>query len=202
MAVTKIRLLDSDGSYDENGPKYRLRYYIETNSKTDGPKTVLNSLPFSYGDNYAMGSETDINVIANNFSIEQVDEANFKGWFAEIDFGVFESKSNAEVDNPLLATIEESYGFTSRAKPVAFDLNNKAYMNTAGELIEHERPTNYRTMQFIRNELTINNALVETVKDAINSTTWKGYAPFTVKVSSITHEGLHFRVLRTANTIA
>lgn len=190
MSVIKIRLLDASCGYNNSGPTYNLRYYLETDDRMVGPKTVRDSLPFSYGDHYELGTESDTSAILTDVDIEQVDEGNFTGYYATLDFSVAEFKTIAAIENPLLAAVEESYGFTSRAKPVAFDLNNDPYMTTAFELIEHERPTNYRTMQFIRNEATINNSLVEAVKDAINSTAWKGYAPFTVKVSSITHEAV------------
>lgn len=192
MAVTKIRLMNVSGSFNSSGPTYQIRYYVETDDPLDGPFVVLSSLPFAYGDMYEMGNEYDTSALASDFTIDQVDESNFKGWFADIDFSIIEARTPAAIDNPLLIAPTESYGFTSRAKPVAFDLNNKPYMTTAGELIEHERSTNFRTMQFVRNEASINNALVEAVKDAINGTAWKGYAPYTVKVSSITHEAVPF----------
>lgn len=190
MAVTKIRLLDASHGYNTSGPSYTLRYYVETDNRMTGPKTVRLALPFTHGDYYELGAESDTAAVVTDITVDQVDEANFTGWNADVEFTVAEPRTISIIDNPLSASIEESLGFTSRAKPVAFDLNNLPYMNTAGELIEHERATNYRTMQFVRNEASINNSLVEAVKDAINSTTWKGYAPYTVKVTSITHEAV------------
>jgi hypothetical protein len=188
MGVNKIRLMDASSGYNSSGPTYNLRYYVGTDDRMTGPKTVREALPFTYGDYYELGSESDTAAIATDIEVEQVDEGNFTSYHADIDFSVAEQKDPTIIDNPLLASVEESYGFTPRSKPVAFDINNKPYMTTAFELIEHERAVNCRTMQFIRNEATINNALVEAVKDAINGSIWKGYAPFTVKVASITHE--------------
>jgi hypothetical protein len=185
MAVTKIRLLNSSGGEGENSIEYQLRYLVTVDSRADGPLTVRSAVPWRKGDVYAVGNELDLRAKVKSIKETPVSSAHFADWFVDVTF----SRTDTEKDtsNPLNDLPEAEMNWSPKSKLTWIDGNNKPVCNTAGEPFGDglEVEDNLPTISYSINQAFYSESVAMAVRNAVNLTAWKGYAPLTIRLASI-----------------
>jgi hypothetical protein len=183
MTVTKVQLLHSEGGEDGRGVNYNLQFGVWTNDRDDGPLTVRNAVPFAYGDPYVNGNDSDPRARALSIKEKPVSQAHYHNWTVDVDFGLL---PEGDV-NPLAQAVEENVSWNPQARLIYVDRNNLAMLNPAGDRYEEpiEDDDNLPVLTYSLNQAAFPFSLAMQVRNAINSTIWKGFAVGTVKVASM-----------------
>ena len=201
MTVTGIKLINWEGSESLESVSYALRYLVRTNDRDDGPFTVRNGTGVTYGDAYTSGNDSDPRAIALDIRESRVDPGNFLDWYVDINYGPPEERTN---DNPLLDAIRESWSWAAQSRSVLVDANGDRILNTAGDPITDPiaAEDNLPALSYSLNQAAFPTALAQQVRNATNSTAWKGYPARTVKVAGITAETLFNKTIGTYYSVS
>lgn len=187
MAVTKVKLLDSSGGESLKDVGYELRYLVSTDEPLkDGPLTIRSAVPWRLGDPYAIGNESDPFAQVSSFSERQVSSSDFSNWVVGVSFKNPDSE-NKDNSNPLNDPVEVELAFEHASKRTWVDGKGTIVCNTAGELYPDglEMEDNLPTLNYTLNQAFFSSTTAMMVRNGVNKTAWKGFPPYTMKVSTI-----------------
>jgi len=206
MAVIDCRLIgvNRDGSYDaKNIRVWTQLWRVQTNDPLDGPAVVVNysGLPALF-DPYSSGNDSDPYALLVSKKPREEGEGH-KSWIVTCEYR--SDAISAEVgSNPLTDQVKYSCGFdqfSEIARQTSFGqriINSVDQVFTPPPEVDQSRPV-YIVQ---RNEAYINLPGIVDLSDSVNQYAWKGCAPRTVKVKSITpgeiqnRNGLEFYSVR------
>lgn len=200
------RVLTSPQGNTRTAREY-LRYFrVRTTSKLDGPATVggATGLPELY-DSYETDTESDDT--ASVISIEPREEDKCI-WTVEVRYSTETGDEAKSADNPLSRPTEISFSSQKYTRPLvrawgtgkittinvegeeqlySTSALTTAVINSAGEAFDPpiEMDDSRPTLTFTRNEGGFDTLLPATYQDAVNSDSFFGYNPLTVKCSRI-----------------
>jgi hypothetical protein len=209
MSVISVKDANEDrtGDVDEKGNRtYTRTLIVETDSLGDGPAVVRNATGVpQIGDAYAYRNEFDSQAKCRGVRISNLQGEKFgpqrQGWNV---VATYKSEKEEENENdPLNATPDIRYG-RNRLTVVADrgtlieesgqETDDEPVVNTAGQVFDPppEKYKSRRTLTVTRNEASYNKAQADDYAEAINSDTFDGSPPKTVKCLSITAAGPEF----------
>lgn len=198
MTVIKTQITSWDGVESRDSIEYRISYLVTTNDRSDGPSVVKASLPVTLDDAYSSGNDFDIDALLVSVSVTQVDPANFYDWNVDCVY-----KSTELRTNPLLEPIQESVTWNGVEIETDKYYDGSYIVNTAGMLLDDPatKIDNRPVITYSLNQLVFPFSLAAQVRNSVNSTLWKGFAPRTIKISSMGTErvfdgkfGIYYRV--------
>jgi hypothetical protein len=189
---------------DEFVRQYKRVFRVLTNSTFDGPETVISTpgLPKRWSFYHELNGAADLLARCVSADAKQ-DQDDPLTWIVEFTYttrrlGRFarhrtelekpRNADNKQDNSPLSRPTVISYATVHTQRAVDVDvLFGFAVVNSAGQKItgimaDDSRPQ----LTFTRNEATPNLGIIQQYKDAVNSDSWFGCAPLTVKVMSIT----------------
>ena len=190
MSVIDCRLIgvNRDGSYDaKNIRVWNELWRVQTNDPLDGPATVVNysGLPALFAP-YESGNDSDPYALLVSKKPREEGEGH-KSWIVACEYR--SDAISAEVgSNPLTDLVKYSCGFdqfSEIARQTSFGqriINSVDQVFTPPPEVDQSRPV-YIVQ---RNEAYINLPGIVDLSDSVNQYAWKGCAPRTVKVKSIT----------------
>jgi hypothetical protein len=200
MAVTSATIVSAVGGKDGDGHRnYTVKYRVLTNSRNDGPSTVLAyaSLP-TVGSTYSNGTETDTAAFFDGAGAEyQGEEESAMVWLVTARFATSKGSTRdpeTPPDDPLTEPpIIETVSSTGK-KAILREINQGApegatgsgrlIASSAGEPydpVQEVDDTRY-SIRIVKNQSDINLPLYALFKDSINQDEFFGCPPFTVKV--------------------
>lgn len=173
-----------------NERQYYRTFRVLTDSKYDGPRTVLAAplLPAPYSQ-YSTANEDDpgARVIRRE---PRMDEKLPLCWFVDVEYS---STYNRKDDNPFIQDPEINYGFEFYREPLPGKANQDysygdginvdpfkgGIINSAGDTYDPpaERDAARPTISFARNEATFNSLLAIRFINSVNNAQWNGLQP-------------------------
>ena len=192
MSVIKVDLIDWEGSEGTESIEYRLQYLVTTDDRLDGPfivrSGVFSELGVLLGSTYSSGNESDALARITDISEKRISSGNFQNWLVDLTYAY----SEGEALTPLNEPIKESVSWESVQRITDRWADGDYIVNTAGDPIVNglEYEDNTPTVTYTLNQSVFPYALAQAVRNAINSTSWKGFAPYTVKIASMQEERL------------
>lgn len=200
--------------FDRNGniaqdwsTSYTRRFYVQTDTKTDGPMAVIAALKSAYGiypgaiyknattTTWAPGtatisaySESDDGAFVRSIEPKCTD-MDGKGWTVDVQYGPFDAQSQAN-ENPLEARTEHKWSFAEDEVPVDQDANGNFIGNTAGDPFDPPMMTTESRLilQISRNEPVFFAATALYYKGKVNADMFYESPPGTVRIANITGE--------------
>lgn len=185
MSVVKVKITSWDGNESIDGVEYRLSYLITTDDREDGPSVVKAALPVSLDSVYQSGNDSDSRAVLTGVSVTQVDPADFYNWNVDSVY-----KSTELRTSPLLEPVQESVSWNGVESPTFTFFDGSLILNTAGMGLDEKvsRIDNRPVVTYSLNQLVFPFALAAQVRNSVNSTTWKGFGPRTVRLQSMQTE--------------
>ncbi len=199
MAIVTFQPMMNAGSRGASlnvgqGKAYTQRFLVITNSKSDGPASIISQMGYFYGQKYIIGypgggTDADFNSYLTGIDVDQVGEDGLQ-WEVTFNYSWYDANTigGGPQQNPLLMPIEVSWNWRDYELVIAQDINGDAVLNTAGDpydppvLINDPR----LGMTVVRNEASISIGLIQQYRNAINSDPWAGFDPFFAHCLSIT----------------
>jgi hypothetical protein len=197
MAVTSVREVFDRRSSKQNAQwqrTYTRVWEVETDSPYIGPGTARAAIPVSLGNHYkvlAADGTTVVEEDTGSFATEIEATASSHaddGCTFEVTVQYTPYDPTQWPQNPINYPIRVGWGFAKFETVVEEDKDGNKVTNSAGDYfdppitMDDTRPL----LKVTRNEATYNPAMAKTWKDTINSLTWNGFDPYTVKVGEIT----------------
>lgn len=184
------------GSHNSQFQKtYEVQYRLLTNDPLDGAKTVVNhpELPELY-DSYEFGNDSEDDVfLINKSPREDSSDGSFKTWIVTCEYS---NQPPVELTaNPLSEPAKVSTSFDQFTTLARVDINQEPITNTVGQAFTPppEMDQSRCVLSVRRNESFINLPVAIDFQDSVNQSAWKGCAPRTVKLRSITHSDIQER---------
>ncbi|HBE72466.1 MAG TPA: hypothetical protein DDW52_30400 [Planctomycetaceae bacterium] len=189
MAVVSSKLTSASGQETADGVTYELGYHVVTDARDDGPFIVQSATGWSYGDVYSIGNDTDTRAIALSVTSAQVSEGHYNDWQVDVGFGV-PPQGNTSVINPLLDDVQERVNWAAQTRQTFVDGTGAPILNPAGDPYADgiEAEDNLPTITYSLNQSVFPFATAMAVRNAVNSSAWKGLSAGTVKVDSMTSD--------------
>jgi hypothetical protein len=165
---------------------YTRAFRVITDDPNIGPRTVAMAVGLQIGDHYqnSDGSEHDNGSYVMDIAVAEEGEDG-KSWIVTYSYGPYDPAQWPE--NPLTKPPDVQWGFSPMTKVASEDINGSAVVNSANDYfdppIEIEDPR--VTLSFVRNEPVFNPARAYAYRNAINTDSFLGCDPLTVKVTQI-----------------
>lgn len=189
MSVVKVirKPRRSGGINNRRLRTYSVDYEVETNDKDDGPAVVTQYLLANVadiGNAYGgAGSElTDLGTYLQSWTVDCTTRDGLT-WKATAEYGPLEPPN----EDPLLESPDYDWDGVTFEEVVDQDVDGLAVVNSAGDYFDPPitRDANRSVLTVTRNESSFNPGLADLYRDVVNSDTFAGAAPGTVKCSSI-----------------
>jgi hypothetical protein len=164
---------------------YTRVWQVITDSFNDGPRTVREALSVGLGMPYATPNESDNGAFVQSLSAECVSDDGLQ-WEVTVEYGPYQPLDRPQ--NPLDEQPTIAFSWAQFERPCDFDVGGLAILNSAGDsydppvMVDDPRPI----LQLVRNEASFDPALVHQYRNKVNSTSFFGADPGTVKVANIT----------------
>ena len=170
---------------------YTLVQRVLTNSRSDGPKTVLSHADVpTVGDTYAFGSETDTTAFFTGANPSyQGEEESLMVWLVTSTFSNAPSASSDRdpteppgdpLDEPPVVEVVTTKG----KKAILFDITGDLIASSAGEPydpVQEVDDTRY-ILRTTRNQATVDPGFYATYRDTMNAGAFAGFVPYELKV--------------------
>lgn len=197
MAVTEVRITTDDrgGRFGQRNERaFTLSYLITTDSRHDGPITVLGSLP-QIGDVYATDNESDLGARASDIDLKQIAGDPYH-WRATVTFSPVhgEDPDDPEPESPGDRDPVYSVRFQKRQVPVAgpystADPGNQdattALANSAGQPFNPPitRDETRPVIVIQVNDDNLDLPGIAAIQDTVNKDAFAGYTSQTLKLN-------------------
>jgi hypothetical protein len=195
MSVTACNLVNVKASRSKDGyTTYTQKWQVLTDSRTDGPMTVLDytGIP-QVGDSYSIpsGEAAEFAAFIGSEADLASEEDTLKKWWVSVKFsddpGEASKKDpeqppgNPEDDPPVL----ETYAVKGK-QAVMYDIDGNLIASSANEPYDPviERDDTSYMLRISLNQGSVDPAFYATYRDAVNSDSFFGCAPETVKVET------------------
>lgn len=164
---------------------YKRVFYVVTDDKKVGPKTVLESLPVATGQAYDTGTERDPGAFCSSLSVAHRDDDG-KGWLCVAEFGPYDATQWAR--DPLERQPQISWEYRETQEPLNEDIEGNPIVNSAGDPFDPPLLQDFLQpiLKLTRNEANFDPALAYIYRGKVNATTFFGADPGYVKVGPIT----------------
>ncbi len=170
---------------NEKGQRFYTRVFqVVTDDPNDGPLTAARATGVPRrGALYSAGNEVDLAARVRRITPSQNPESP-RLWEIRIEYDTVREEQD---ENPLNRPYEVNWDFAQFTRPVWRDIFGNAILNSARQYydppveIDDSRPV----LSVTRNEGGFNPGLAIEFQDAINSDTFLGFSPGTVKVAKI-----------------
>lgn len=175
--------------------KYSTTYVVETDSVDDGVQAVLTAvdpttglrIPY-VGNTYALGNEVDTASWCQSVEAKEDDDGNGVQWTVTAEFAAYDPTAFSA--NPTEWPLRVEFSAATYDRVVWFDVNGDPILNSAHDRFDDPLTRDESRVLIIvtRNELVRDFAIdfASTYNDKINSDTWNGFAPYSVKIGAIT----------------
>lgn len=185
MTVTKVAITSWDGNESTDDIEYRISYLVTTDDKDDGPSVVKAAMPVLLDDGYASGNDVDSLATLVSVSVTQVDSGDFNHWAVDTIY-----KSNERRTDPLLEPVQESVSWNGVEVETFRFFDGSPILNTAGMMLDLPvaKVDNRPVVTYTVNQLLFPFALAAQVRNSVNASLWKGFAPRTAKLQSMQTE--------------
>lgn len=193
MSAPYVDLVKVSGSEDKSGPKYTLVYHVTSADPGDGPFTVGPYTGWSYGDPYAWGNDSDPRAVAISIDCQPIGSSK-TDWEVTVEFG---DPQFEDLESPLNAPPQVSWGFEDRRAPVERDATGAWIRNSAGDRFDEIVYADdfRRTLQITRNEASFPVAVADALGNRLNASTWQGYGAKLVKLKPITADRAYHNLI-------
>lgn len=195
----EVVLEDADGSVDESGrPTYRAMYRVTTDSKNNGPASVLIAAGIpSRGDTWQYGTEIDIATVLrrktcklrdteNDLTIWEVICEYDRNW--DTEGPTFETASD-----PTQAPAEWSGGLVPYTRKFDKNRDGEALKNSAGDPVKMNGQDSQISVICQKNFDASHIGVLQQYKDALNSSQFWGFGPKRVKVASLKFKQIYWQ---------
>lgn len=167
--------------------QYQRKYLVQTTVGNDDPLNIINA-----NDGVTAIPALYAPYPSDSFALVQDRKANQRSdlffWDVEVSYNsVFDVDPASQDENPLSRPAIWSFSFEKAEKAVRYDLDDEPIDNSATVpidpplMLEHSIPI----ISISVNKATFSYATVSVLQDCVNSDTWNGFAPNTVKIRGI-----------------
>ena len=189
MAIVGVYPMHAIGGGQADGDRNTtVRYRVTTDSRSDGPLTVLGAsgLPLR-GEAYQFGNESDNYIYAQSAQASyQGEEQSLRVWFLDVTYNTQGLSTDPQQDKqdpldwrPIVSTYSQKV-----RRPILRDDFGRLIASSAGEPYDpvQEKDETKFMLRIQRNVARHNPAFNATYKDAVNFEAFWGNPPLTVKV--------------------
>jgi hypothetical protein len=196
MGIVRYTLEKVTGSENKDGPSYTAEYLVTVSSPDDHVKTILDNMPWGFGQEFRIGNDHDPDAIVLSASAEPVRGNNF-AWMYSVVFGVPESSE--QVENPVEEPAQIEMIFSQNEKLIERDIHGKPIQNTVGDRFDDvmTREDSQPILRVTRNEPAAMALFGVDLRDTVNRSPWQGAARRTVKFQAPTLRSKYHRTLGT-----
>lgn len=169
--------------------QYTRKYKVQSSIKTEDPLSVVSAVDPVTGvaiPAVLAAFPTDPFALVQERKATQTTDLFF--WDVDVSYSsVFDQNPASQNENPLLRPALWSFSGEKAEKAVREDLDGEPINNSAGVpidppvLLEHSIPI----ISISVNKATFNKDAPALYQDCVNSDTWFGYAPHTVKIRTL-----------------
>lgn len=169
--------------------EYTVIYTVRTDDPLDGPRTVAGAIPFTYGDPYSIGNDSDSEATLKKI-VPSLKGDSLTAWQCNLSFDtepLFPEGVSGGVTTPFDEPADVEWEFNPRQIGVSKDRHGNRIRNSAGMPFDEivTKDVTFPILNVSRYEASFPFGIAEMVADRVNSLTWQGFAPRTMKVHSI-----------------
>lgn len=194
MAVTSsvVNGFPSGGRDRDGYSTYTVQYRVFTNSRSDGPKTVMDyaSLP-DVGDTYSAGNDSDTSCVFVSKSPKyQAEEDTKQVWLVDVVFSNKPNDTQRDPTDPPGDPLTEPWvveTISSKGrKAILFDLDGRLIASSTGE--PYDPVTEIDDTRYLirmnHNQSEVDPGLYAFYRDAVNSDAFFGLGPHYCKIET------------------
>lgn len=180
MAVTLCTELfeNRQGQWSKDENTYTRVWYVETNSKLDGPATACAAIGLSYGDVYNNGTEHDHYSFCKSIQATPYGDDGHS-WHVTAQYGTLSEQQ--QQDNPLNEPTQYTRSFVNTQEKVWVDVYGNPIRNTAGDVFGNqlERDVSCSVLTISRNLWYDAGSIFMYYVNSVNATPFQGMPPRT-----------------------
>lgn len=166
---------------------YTRQWRVITDDPFDGPRVAREGIPVGLGMHYEVSAtERDTGAFANEITAAEESSADdFRSWIVTVQYGPYQPLLDPQ--NPLDKDPTFTWSGTPDQRIADRDVDNEPIVNTANDpydppvMMDISRPV----LELTRNEASYDESYASAYRDKVNSSTFWGADPGTVKVASI-----------------